>query len=447
MVAIAALLTGPITAPAALAQERADPPPPAILPLEQRAAIEDRWLRERLDTVIPMLLRRDDIDMWIVIGREYHEDPVLESMLPATWLSARRRTVLIFHDRGEELGVERMAVARYPVADIFPAAWDPEQQPDQWARIAELVRDRDPARIAVNISSDFALADGLTVSQHRELRGALGPLSDRLVSSDRLALGWLETRIPAEMATYPQIVRLAHAIIAEGLSERAITPGVTTAGDLRWWFRERVAALGLDTWFHPSVNIQRAGESTFAIASMGLGNETVIEPGDFLHLDFGISYLGLNTDTQHHAYVLRPGETEAPRGLREGLAVANRVQDLLTREFRTGRKGNEVLAAARAAVEREGLDATIYSHAIGTHGHGAGPWIGMWDNQEPVPGRGDYGIYPHTAWSIELNARAAVPEWGGQVVRFMTEEDGYFDGHMFRYLDGRQTEIHLIPRQ
>ena len=276
---------------------------------------------------------------------------------------------------------------------------------------------------------------------------ALGPLAERLVSSDRLALGWLETRIPAEMATYPLIVRLAHAIISEGLSEQAITPGVTTAGDLSWWFRERVAGLKLDTWFHPSVNIQRADRATFAIASMGLGDDTVIQPGDFVHLDFGISYLGLNTDTQHHAYVLRQGETEAPRGLRDGLAAANRVQELLTREFRSGRTGNEVLAAARAAAAEKGLNATIYTHAIGAHGHGAGPWIGMWDNQDPVPGRGDYRVYPNTAWSIELNARAPVSEWDGQEVRFMAEEDGYFDGDTFRYLDGRQSEIHLIPRQ
>jgi hypothetical protein len=432
---------------AVAAQEVRDPAMPAILSLEERAKIEDSWLKQRLDTVVPQLMRRDGVDMWILVAREYAEDPVAKTMLPATWLSARRRTVLIFHDRGEAGGVERLAVARYPVGDVFPAAWNPEEQPDQWARITQIVKERDPRRIAINISDEFPLADGMTASQHRALVAALGPLASRLVSHDRLALGWLETRIDPEMATYPTLVRLAHAIIAEGLSERAITPGVTTTEDLTWWFRDRIAELELDTWFHPSVNIQRRNQPTFQIATMGTAKDNVIQPGDFLHLDFGISYLGLNTDTQHHAYVLRPGEKEAPKGLRDGLAAANRVQDLLTREFRTGRSGNEVLAAARKAAERDGLKATIYSHALGYHGHGAGPWIGMWDNQDPLPGRGDYPIHENTAWSIELSAHARVPEWGGQEVRFMTEEDGYFDGRGFRYLDGRQTDIHLIPRQ
>ena len=433
------------TAPLA-AQEVRDPGMPAILPLGERAKVEDAWLKQRLDTIVPQLMRRDSVDMWIIVAREYLEDPVAKTMLPATWLSARRRTVLIFHDRGEAQGVERLAVARYPVGDIFPAAWNPDEQPDQWERIAQLVRERNPRRIAINVSDEFPLADGMTLSQHRALVAALGPLASRLVSHDRLALGWLETRIDPEMATYPILVRIAHAIIAEGLSEKAITPGVTTSEDLTWWFRNRIAELKLDTWFHPSVNIQRPNQPTFQIATMGVGRDNVIQPGDFLHLDFGISYLGLNTDTQHHAYVLRPGETQAPQGLRDGLAAANKVQDLLTREFRTGRSGNEVLAAARRSAARQGLKATIYSHALGYHGHGAGPWIGMWDNQQPVPGRGDYPIHADTAWSIELSAHARVPEWGGQEVRFMTEEDGYFDGRSFRYLDGRQTEIHLIPR-
>lgn len=433
-------------ASAAQAQEVRDPPMPHVLNLKERAAIEDGWLKQRLDTIVPMVMRRDGVDMWIIVAREYAEDPVARTMLPATWLSARRRTVLIFYDRGGAPGVERMAVARYPVGDIFPAAWNPDEQPDQWARIAEIVRERDPKRIAINISDEFPLADGMTVSQHRALAAALGPLASRLVSHDRLALGWLETRIAPEMATYPTIVRMAHAIIGEGLSEKAITPGITTTEDLTWWFRNRIAELKLDTWFHPSVNIQRPDQPTFQIATMGLAKDNVIRPGDFLHLDFGISYLGLNTDTQHHAYVLRPGETEAPKGLRDGLAAANRVQDMLVRAMKVGRSGNAVLAAARRDAAAAGLKATIYSHALGYHGHGAGPWIGMWDNQDPIPIRGDYPVHADTAWSIELSAHAPVPEWGGQEVRFMTEEDGFFDGRSFRYLDGRQTEIHLIPR-
>ncbi|MFN3943390.1 MAG: M24 family metallopeptidase [Allosphingosinicella sp.] len=439
---LAAALLLALAAPAAAA---AAPPMPDILPLRERAAVQDRWLAERLDALVPALMRRDGVDMWILIAGEYNEDPVVRTMLPATWLNARRRTILVFHDRGPEQGVERIAVTRYP-AGTFASAWDPDAQPDQWARLAQIVRERDPRRIAVNMSEEFPLADGLSASQRDALVRALGPdHAARLVSPERLSLGWLETRTPAEMAVYPQLLRITHAIIAEGLSPAAITPGVTTADDLRWWFRERVSKLGLSTWFHPSVNIQRPQQGTFSIATMGLASGEPIQPGDLIHIDFGISYLGLTTDNQRMAYVLRPGETEAPRGLREGMAAMSRLVDIHTSEMRAGRSGNATLAAIRARAAREGIEATIYTHPLGYHGHGAGATIGLWDAQGGVPVKGDYPVEPNTAWSIELNAERAVPEWGGQKVRFMFEENGWFDGRAFRFLNGRQTELILIP--
>ncbi len=426
--------------------EAMDPRMPHILSLEERAAVTDAWLKERLDAIVGPLMRREGAQMWILVAGEYNEDPVAKTMLPATWLSARRTTVLVFfHDRENDT-VERLAVARYPVADIFPSAWDPETQPDQWKRLGEIVAERDPETIAVNVSKTFPLADGLSAAMEREVRGALGDYADRLIERPGLALGWLETRIPAEMEAYPTVVRIAHAIIAETFSESSMTPGVTTTNDLRWRLRQRVADLGLDVWFHPSVHIQRRKDEAFSIQNMGLDEGEVIRPGDFLHLDFGITYLRLNTDTQHHAYVLRPGETQAPKGLRDGLAAANKVQDALTREFAVGLTGNELLTRARRRALRSVKKPSIYSHPIGYHGHGAGPWVGMWDNQETAGARGDRPVYPNTAWSIELNAEADVPEWDGQSVRFMTEEDAYFDGETVRYLDGRQTEITLIPR-
>jgi Xaa-Pro aminopeptidase len=241
------------------------------------------------------------------------------------------------------------------------------------------------------------------------------------------------------MAVYPEIVRTAHAIIAEGLSGEVIKPGVTTADDVVWWYRERIAGLKLDTWFQPSLGISRPGTTEV------LEGDTVIQPGDLLWTDFGITYMGLNTDTQHMAYVLKPGETDAPAGLKAGLLAANKVQDALTSSFKAGETGNAVLAAARAKAIAEGLDPTIYSHPIGYHGHAAGTPIGMWDNQN-ARAEGEYPVMPNTAWSIELNAKAKVPEWGGQVVPFRLEEDAYFDGKTVQYIDGRQTQYHLIPR-
>jgi len=420
---------------------------PGLPDLQQRAAVQNSWLKQRLEALVPQLMRDAGVDMWVLIAREYNEDPVLETMLPATWMSARRRMVLVFHDRGTEAGVERLAVARYPVGDVFPSAWDPETQPDQWARVAEIIKQRDPQQIAVNISSTFPLADGLSVSQHRELREALGErLSARLVSHDALAIGWLETRIPAEMNTYQSIMRVAHRIVERGLSEEVITPGVTTTDDVVWWYRETLAELKVAPWCQPSVSVQRAGMSTFDIEKMVLENGNVIQPGDLLHVDFCMSYMGLKTDTQQMAYVLKPQETHAPQGLRDGLSAANAVQDALTDNFKTGRSGNEILFAARKQAQRKGLNPTIYTHPIGYHGHGGGPAIGSWEQQNGSPGTGDYPMRANTAYSVELNAIEEVPEWDDQEVRFMLEVDGFFNGSDFYYIDGRQTELLLIPR-
>ena len=425
----------------------AQPEMPVILPLRERAAVMDHWLETRLETVVPLLMRREGIDLWIVSAREYNEDPVIETMLPATWMAARRRTVLVFHDRGPAEGVERLAVARYDVGP-FPRSWVPEEEPDQWKRVADIIAERDPQRIAVNRSSTFALADGLTGTEYEALKAALPEAyRDRLVSGERLAIGWLETRTPEEMQVYPMIVHIAHTIIAEGFSEAVIQPGVTTTTDVQWWYRERIAGLKLETWFHPSVSVQRAdaGEQDGDFSSRP--DAEVILPGDLLHVDFGITYLGLNTDTQQHAYVRHPGETDAPQGLRNALAIGNRLQDVLTEAFVAERTGNEILKAALDQARQENIQATIYTHPIGVHGHGAGPTIGLWDQQGGVPGRGDYPLYPHTAYSIELNAAVPVPEWDGKEIRIMLEEDAYFDGISTWYIDGRQTDLLLIPRR
>ena len=420
-----------------------------VLDLRERARVTDAWLAERIDSVLPMLMRRSGIDMWLIMAREYNEDPVIRTMLPSTWLSARRRTLLMVFDPGGEEPLETLAVARYNVGERFAQAWDKELHGDQWARLAELIEDRKPAKIGINVSSAFALADGLTHSEHQALKAALPEdYQQRLVSAEALAIGWLETRTASEMAAYQQICRIAHEIIADGLSERVIQPGITTTDDVAWWYRERIRERRLNAWFHPSVSIQRAEEPAGNHKQEVLARterDSVIQPGDLLHVDFGLTYLRLNTDTQQHAYVLRAGEAEAPAALREALARGTRLQDILTGQFETGRSGNEILARALEQAEREGIEASIYTHPIGYHGHGAGPTIGLWDQQDGVPGRGDYPLYPNTAHSIELYAATEIPEWNRKV-RIKLEEDAFFDGTETRYIDGRQTELLLIPR-
>jgi Xaa-Pro aminopeptidase len=420
---------------------------PKILDLRTQGEVRDQWLAERMETVLPDLMRREGIDMWLIIAREYNEDPVLRTMLPSTWLAARRTTMLVIYDNGQEL--ETLACARYDVGDVFKKAWDPEVQPNQWERLVEIIKERNPRKIGLNRSPSFGHADGLTAHLYDQLLKYLpAEYHGQLTSAEGLAVGWLETRTDSELVVYQQIVRIAHQIIREGFSDQVIQPGVTTTDDVVWFYRERIRSLGLQTWFHPTVDIQRQDPESFDhLRTFSKRPEKqVIQPGDLLHVDFGITYLGLNSDTQENAYVLHPHETQAPDFLVKAHQKGLRLMDILTDEFEEGVTGNEALLAARQKAISEGIKPSIYTHPIGYHGHGAGPAIGMWDKQEGVPFTGDYPIRYNTAYSIELNAGVYIDEWKKEI-RMMMEEDAVFTKDGVRYIDGRQTELFLIPEQ
>ncbi len=419
-----------------------------ILSMKERAKVIDEVLADRVKTVLPNIMRREGFDMWIIISREYNEDPVIETMLPATWLAARRRTILVIYDQGIGKGLETLAVARYDVGEVFKKAWDKEVEPDQWKRLREIIEERDPQRIGVNRSEYWGLADGIVATDYEHFLDNIGSkYASRVVSAEKVAVGWLETRSAKERDLYPHIVRIAHGILEEAFSERVIHPGITSTEDVIWWLRERIRDLNLITWFHPSVSIQRVDPESFDHLRTfdSRPSADIIMPGDLLHVDFGITYLRLNTDTQQHFYVLKPGETEVPSYLVDAFDRGNRLQDIFTNNFEEGRTGNEVLAMSRAQAINEGIKPSIYTHPIGYHGHAAGTTLGMWDSQGGVPGTGDYPLHLNTAYSIELNAASYIEEWGKEI-RIMLEEDAYFDERGVWYLDGRQKSILTIPR-
>jgi Xaa-Pro aminopeptidase len=418
---------------------------PKILDLKTQGQVTDKWLKERVETILPDLMRREQIDMWVLLSREYNEDPVLKTMLPSSWLSARRTTMLVIYDNGTSL--ETLACARYDVGEVFKKAWDPEIQPDQWARLAEIIKERNPKKIGINKSEHFGHADGISSYHYDQLMKYLPKeMHDRVVNAEGLAVGWLETRIESELAVYQQIVRIAHQIIREGFSDKVIQPGVTTTDDVVWFYRERIRELGLVTWFHPTVDIQRADPESFDhLRTFSKRPDLqIIMPGDLIHVDFGITYLGLNTDTQQNGYVLKPGETKAPVYLVSAHKKALRLMDILTGEFKEGVTGNQALKATREKAIAEGIKPSIYTHPIGYHGHGAGAAIGMWDAQGGVPFTGDYTLRHNTAFSIELNAGIYLEEWKKEI-RMMMEEDAVFTKEGVRYIDGRQLELFLIP--
>tara|TARA_R110001592_G_scaffold60320_4_gene183347 strand:- start:1170 stop:2522 length:1353 start_codon:yes stop_codon:yes gene_type:complete len=419
-----------------------------ILSMKDRAETIDRLLEDKIQNYLPEIMRREGVDMWVVMSREYNEDPVIKTLLPATWLAARRRTILIMFDRGEKEGIESIAVARYDVGSSFKSSWNPEEQPDQWARVAEIIKERNPKKIAVNKSKHFGITDGVVATDLEEFTAALDKKDQaKIISAEKVAIGWLETRTEAEMAIYPHIVRISHMIIQEAFSDKVITPGVTTTEDVVWWMRDKVIELGLQTWFHPTIDVQRADPESFdhLRAFSKRPEKNVILPGDLLHCDFGITYLRLNTDQQQHAYVLRPGETEVPSYLKAAFKNGNRLQDIFTNNFKEGRTGNEVLKMSREQAIAEGIKPSIYTHPIGYHGHASGTTLGMWDSQGGVPVTGDYPLHLNTAYSIELNAATFIQEWKKEI-RIMLEEEAFFDKSGVWYIDGRQNEIMTIPK-
>lgn len=431
-------------------------PPRPFGTLREQAVLQQQWLEKRVTTLLPPLMRKYGIEMWVIPMREYNEDPVFSSLVSPTTFAARRRTIYVFHDRGAEKGVERIALGGSSQGGLYEAVRStkpvsgtagvagPQAElwgDEQWQVLKRVLEERNPRVIGIDKSRTFAFSDGLSAGELEGMSEALGPeWTSRFRPAEGLAVDLIASRLPEEEAFYTRLTELVWSTIEEMFSARTITPGTTRTSDLVWFWRQRVNDLGLGTWFQPSIEVQRRG-----VSAEQLGADPVIQRGDVLHCDVGITALRLNTDTQHNAYVLLPGESEAPAGLRKALANANRLQDILFEEVRAGRSGNEILRASLAKMRREGLDGTIYSHPIGMHGHGAGPLIGLWDYQDGVPGRGDHKVIPGMWYSSELQATTPVPEWGGERVRMAMEEDFFVgpDG-LPRWALKRQSALHLV---
>ena len=423
--------------------------------LREQADIQQRWLAARMSTVLPAVMRKYAVDMWVIPMREYNEDPVFTSLVSPTTFAARRRTIYVFSMRGDS--VERIALGGSSQGGVYtalrstrpaagPAGGRAERNAElwgdeQWVALKEVIEKRSPRTIAVNVSRVFAFSDGLSAGELEGMREALGDKwTTRFVRHDGLALDLIATRLPEEAAFYRRMQELVWAIIDTAFSNRVITPGVTRTEDVVWWMRQRVNDLGLGSWFQPSVSVQRRG-----VTDADVGTNPVIQRGDVLHCDFGIVALRLATDTQHMGYVLREGENAAPAGLLAALRTGNQLQDIVMEEIQPGRTGNEVLRSSLARMRAEGIDGTVYTHPIGVHGHGAGPLIGLWDYQDGVPGRGDAKIIPSMWFSIELQATSPIPEWNGQRVRMALEEDMTIDASGANaWALRRQTEFHLI---
>src|SRR5512143_3580911 len=407
--------------------------------LREQADIEQHWLDQRMKTVLPALMKKHGVDMWVVPMREYNEDPVFSSIVSPTTMSARRRTIYLFYDRCAFARAdcakrfERLAMGGTSQGGVFtairstkpaagPAGGQVQAQAElwgdeQWQVLKKEIEKRNPRSIAIDVSRVFAFNDGLSAGELEGMKAALGPKwTGRFKHADDLALDLIATRSVEEADTYKKMQDVVWGIIDTAFSNVVVTPGVTRTEDVVWWMRQKVNDLGLGTWFHPSVEVQRKGV-------VDPGENPIIQKGDVLHCDFGITAMRLNTDTQHMGYVLLDGETDAPPGLKAALTNSNKLQDIVVGEIKPGRTGNEILQSSRAKMTVAGIEGTVYTHPIGMHGHGAGPLIGLWDYQDGVPGRGDAKVIPNMWFSIELQATTKVPARGGQPVRRALEEE------------------------
>ena len=421
--------------------------------LRAQADRQQAWLQQRMDSVLPPLMRKYGIDMWVIPMREYNEDPVFTSLVSPTTFAARRRTIYVFFDKGAQ-GIERIALGGSSQGGVFRAVRSTKKVDaavagnqaelwgdKQWQVLKDVIQERKPRVIGINVSRVFAFSDGLSAGELQGMRAALGPTwTKRFRYAGTLPVDLIATRVPDEVEAFRSMNQLVWAIIDTAFSSTVIKPGTTHTSDVVWWMRQRVNDLGLGSWFQPSVEVQRQGAT-----EEQLGEDPVIQRGDVLHCDFGLVAMRLNTDTQHMGYVLRDGETDAPAGVKAALKNSNRLQDIVMDEIRPGRTGNEILRSSLAKMKAEGIDGTVYTHPIGLHGHGAGPLIGLWDYQEGVPGRGDAKVIPNMWFSIELQATTPVPEWGGQRVRSAQEEDMVIgaDG-VPQWALRRQTDFHLV---
>jgi Xaa-Pro aminopeptidase len=430
---------------AAMAQQ-----PRPLPPLREQAAIQQQWLKLRLERVLPALMRKHGVQMWLVICREYNEDPVFFSLAAPTVFAARRRTIYVFYDRGPGKPIERLALGGNSQGGLYTVYRDPEVEnreiygEGQWALLRKLIAERNPSNIAVNISQTHAFSDGLSAGEREKLEEALGSeYVRRMVRVENLPLEFIEIRLAEMLPVYRQMMEIVHHLISRAFSNEVVKPGVTTNEDVVWWLRQQVNDRGLGTWFHPSVRVQRAAKA--GVNLLAEDAPVVIERGDVLHVDFGIKAMGLNTDTQHMGYVLRRGESDVPAGIKRALLATNRLQDLLLERMRAGRTGNEVLTDTLRAMKAAGIKGSVYTHPIGAHGHGAGPLIGLWDRQQGVPGRGDVRLLPDSWFAIELAASTPVPEWNNQELWVGQEEDAALDEQgRISWVLKRQTEFHLV---
>jgi Xaa-Pro aminopeptidase len=412
--------------------------------VREQQAVRESWLKKRLDTMLLPMMRQQKIDMWIVTNEEFHPDPVTEYIAPPLPYNGRR-DFFIFADRGGDK-LDRIALVRYSeehLKSFFEVLNPPGREIADTLR--RIVQERNPKTIALNMAGTRGATNGLTHDAYKFLSETLGPeLSSRFVSAAPLIVEYMDTRLPEELEHYRTAVAVTDILTQRAFSNEVITPGKTTVGDVRFWFLQQVNNLGLGVWFQPDLRVQRQNTVTGKTLSfLEVAEESmVIKRGDVIHIDCGVNYLGLSTDWQKMGYVLREGEKDVPEGLKKALANTNKLQDAMFSHIKPGAKGFEVYDATMADMKTGGIEAMIYSHSVGNQGHALGASV---DFRRPAAGAPVEPPFREGSYtSIELNTSTPVPEWGGQKVTIMMEDDAYLTKDGMKWFRPRQTAFYII---
>ncbi len=442
-VVVATTLGSALCLPPALPAQQTDLAEVHLPSWSEQVALRARWLERRHEMLLPMM-RQYDIDMWIVVNEEFHDDPLTEYIAPARPYTGNRDT-FVFVDTGSRL--RRVAITGYSEVNLKHYFESPDEPRPAAEVLPELYREHSPQRIALNMDGRKGITRGLTYATYHYLSDILGPeASGRFVGAADFIEEFLDTRIPEELEPYRELVRLTETLTKRALSDEVIEPGVTTIGDVRRWIYDAMWQYRVGTWFQPDLRLQRSGRQNdtsrgfLAVAP----EEWVIERGDVLHLDVGISYLGLDTDWQKMAYVLRAGESDSPDGLKAAMANTNTLQDALVSAGRPGRTAGAVYSLAMAEMDAQGIRAQIYSHPLGNHGHGMGPSIDFRSALRGDTARQAKRLRDGSYMSVELNTLTAVPEWGGQEVYIMMEDPAHLTAEGYRFFRPRQESFYLI---
>jgi Xaa-Pro aminopeptidase len=397
---------------------------------------------DKFEQILPLAMRNNGIDMWIVAVKENHTDPLWED-LGRGYVSGIG--YYVFTDRGGDrieraaLGPGGYMIEQSGAYDIFAPA----------STLPTFVKERDPKRIGVNMSDEIGPADGLSYTMHKHLVKTLGePYASRLVSAEKLVAEFRSRRVASEIVAFGEAAGIAVQLTERALSNEVITPGKTTLEDVAWWLQDRLLERGLGSEFDmPSVYI------TGPEGIVATSTNRIIQPGDVIMIDWGVELMNFGTDVKRVAYVLKPEETAPPKSIQNAFDKALAVRDVLKKVIKPGVRADDTMKAMDAALRAAGYNVIEFNkpsaddktdvvygfHPVGNTGHDIGPSLTTWQ-----PLQTTFTLHLQHLFSFEYFAYTPIPEWGGKKLRIPIEDDAILMEHGIQFVHPANYRLLVI---